>query len=328
MLELLKKFEEESTEMEDLGIGSDDEDDLARRFQDVDLNSTSTDHLWSKLTPSEQKQFMKALEDPTSELAQRLLASQELENDRHDPWWEAPVTMDGVTAQPDLRRRHGPRPDALRVPSILVTSFPNGPPLIYNMCAICIAYSYTTRHLAISPLSTIGREAADIQDAQQLISHLVPFLSDRKSTTLYQNLSRLIPELWSRFKPGEMNSTLFSLLLHDTSRLIRPLPVTMATSHTTPPKEIDPTSHPHLNLILVLSDLSRLFELCLSRKVSRNHVTHKLMFYAAHVLSTPSPVLSALVEEIMQMTHIYESEISAYVPAIPKEARAAIIEEI
>lgn len=38
MLELLKKFEEESTEMEDLGIGSDDEDDLARRFQDVDLS--------------------------------------------------------------------------------------------------------------------------------------------------------------------------------------------------------------------------------------------------------------------------------------------------
>jgi hypothetical protein len=65
---------------------------------------------------------------------------------------------------------------------------------------VSIAYSYTTRHLAISPLSTIGREATDIQDSQKLIAHLVPFLVDRKSTTLYPNLSSLMPELWSRFK--------------------------------------------------------------------------------------------------------------------------------
>jgi hypothetical protein len=80
---------------------------------------------------------MKALEDPTSELAQLLLASEELENHRCEPWWEAPVTVDpGTDAKSDLRRRHGPRPDALRVPSILVKPWPNGPTLIYNICAI------------------------------------------------------------------------------------------------------------------------------------------------------------------------------------------------
>jgi len=130
-----------------------------------------------------------------------------------------------------------------------------------------------------------------------------------------------------------MNSTLFSLLLRDTVTLIRPLPVTMVSLHVTQSMEIDPTSHPHLNLILVLSDLSRLFELSPSRKAPHtkpNHVKHKLVFYAAHILSTPSPILWALAEEISQKTLAYE-ETSDDVPAIhvdEKGGRAAIIEEV
>jgi hypothetical protein len=73
---------------------------------------------------------------------------------------------------------------------------------------VSVAYSYATRHLAISPLSVAGREVADTKAAQKLISHLVPFLVDRKSTTCYPNLSRLIPELWSRFKPVRFLQTL------------------------------------------------------------------------------------------------------------------------
>jgi hypothetical protein len=130
-----------------------------------------------------------------------------------------------------------------------------------------------------------------------------------------------------------MNSKLFSLLLHDTVRLIRPLPVTTVPSHAMQSIGIDPTSHPHLNLILVLSDLSKVFELSPARKASHaipNHVTHKLMFYAAHILSTPSPVLCALVEEILQKTLAYEetSDYIAAIPAVKKEGRTVIIEEI
>jgi len=38
MLELLKKFEEESTEMDALEGGEEDDDDLSIRLQDVDLS--------------------------------------------------------------------------------------------------------------------------------------------------------------------------------------------------------------------------------------------------------------------------------------------------
>jgi hypothetical protein len=128
-----------------------------------------------------------------------------------------------------------------------------------------------------------------------------------------------------------MNSKLFSLLLHDTVRLIRPLPVT-TPSLATQTTEINPISHPHLNLILTLSDLRRVFEVSLSQRkshVEQNHVTHKLMFYAAHILSTPSPVLCALVEEILQRTLAYEETSNVPVsPPVKRESRVAIIEEI
>ena len=87
--------------------------------------------------PGEQKQFMKVLQDPTSELARQLLASDELENDLRGPWWEASVTVEGGTgSEPASRRRHGLRPDALRIPSMLVKPWPSGPSLTYNICAI------------------------------------------------------------------------------------------------------------------------------------------------------------------------------------------------
>jgi hypothetical protein len=107
-----------------------------------------------------------------------------------------------------------------------------------------------------------------------------------------------------------VNSKSFALLLHDAVMLIRPLPVTMIGSVVTRPTEIDPTSHPHLNAILVLSDVSKLFQLAPSHKATSNartnHVTHKLMFYAAHILSTPSSVLLALAEELTQKALSYE----------------------
>lgn len=185
---------------------------------------TSTGDLWSKLTTAEQKQFMKIFGDPTSGLAQQLLASKELEDDQQEPWWEAPITVDdGTNTIPDLQRR----PEVLKVPVTLVKPWPNGPSLAYNTCAIwwrkfhsgflscltvydSIAYSYATRRLAMSPLSTVGRETTDIQEAQQLIFHLVPFLVNRKSTVIYSNLSQLIPDLWSRFQPVRL---LWSLAL-------------------------------------------------------------------------------------------------------------------
>ena len=55
------------------------------------LESASHHALWSILTPDEREKFTRAVENPSSELAQQLLShSEELESKRLAPWWEAP----------------------------------------------------------------------------------------------------------------------------------------------------------------------------------------------------------------------------------------------
>ncbi|PCH44112.1 hypothetical protein WOLCODRAFT_164926 [Wolfiporia cocos MD-104 SS10] len=97
MMELLKQFEQESMD-DDLLIPDADEEDtgdeLAYRLGGMDLDSASYDDIWAALTPAERDKFMRALQDPNSELAQQLLASEELEKERTEPWWEMPMGMD------------------------------------------------------------------------------------------------------------------------------------------------------------------------------------------------------------------------------------------
>ncbi|KAK0501476.1 hypothetical protein EDD18DRAFT_1347557 [Armillaria luteobubalina] len=84
MMEMLKKFEEIENDGDD-----DDDDGLAERFEGIDLDNT--DELWSRLTPAERTKFLNAVADPSSELAQSLLASEEFDS---SPWWEAHVEPD------------------------------------------------------------------------------------------------------------------------------------------------------------------------------------------------------------------------------------------
>jgi len=65
-------------------------------------------------------------------------------------------------------------------------------------------------------------------------------------------------------------------------------------------------SHPHGISILALSDLYDIFSECgqdgdnsRSGRRRENHITHKLIFYASRILSTPSAILRALVQEMM-----------------------------
>lgn len=64
-----------------------------------------------------------------------------------------------------------------------------------------IIYAYISRFFAISPLTTLKPEDPDFIDARQTISQLLPFLVDKKSTTVLPNLSALVTDLWSRFEP-------------------------------------------------------------------------------------------------------------------------------
>lgn len=85
---------------------------------------------------------MRALGDPSSELAQQLLASEELEKVRVEPWWEAPASteedQDTATSGRMPKKRYGARPTMMRVPPSLVevSATRGGPPLLYNICAV------------------------------------------------------------------------------------------------------------------------------------------------------------------------------------------------
>jgi hypothetical protein len=82
-------------------------------------------------------------------------------------------------------------------------------------------------------------------------------------------------------------------LLHDTVILMRPRPVSVIRS-SVPGSYVDIMSHPHRNLVLVLSDLHHVY----GGTAKPTHVAHKLLFYASHALSTPSPVLNSLATDL------------------------------
>ena len=73
---------------------------------------------------------MKILQNPSSESAQQLLASEELESEQVEPWWEAPSIQESVV------KRYGSAPEIMRIPSTLPETPVTGSPLIYNICAV------------------------------------------------------------------------------------------------------------------------------------------------------------------------------------------------
>ncbi|KAJ3520784.1 hypothetical protein NM688_g9114 [Phlebia brevispora] len=217
MLELLKRFEEGTNDDPDLLGGdssdSDNEDDLENRLASVDLNSASYDDIWTALTPPERDRFLKALNDPSGELAQQLLASEELESQIVEPWW-LQQTDDEESAQPAVLglsrriRRFGDKPKFVHIPPAARKAAESvgtsGPSLLYNICAVLLAYAYITRYLSTSPLSVLRPGDSDHEESHKLFSRLVPFLTDRKSKTVLPSLSAIITDLWSRFEPNTM----------------------------------------------------------------------------------------------------------------------------
>ncbi|KIM90558.1 hypothetical protein PILCRDRAFT_812311 [Piloderma croceum F 1598] len=320
MMELLKRLEKQSQEDDQNLLETDDdvdEDaavDLAQRLGDMDINSISPDDLWSMLTPEERKKFMKALDNPSSELAQQLLASETLDSERLEPWWEAPSLNDGTQALPT--KQYGVKPEVMPIPSAIPKMLVTGSPLLYNICAMCLAYAYTTRYLSISPLSSLNADNPDFQEARRIISQLAPFVTDRKSKILHSSLDSVITDIWSRFEAATIDNKLIFVLLCDTAQLLRPRVVTDVSPSTSGAEDAkasdDPTrstldSHPSLSSLLVLSDLFKLFESRQRRSAERqNHVTMKISFYAAHIMSTPSSILGHVSEKIVARSKILE----------------------
>ncbi|KII87478.1 hypothetical protein PLICRDRAFT_664480 [Plicaturopsis crispa FD-325 SS-3] len=311
MMEMLKRFEQDSAEDDiDALADNDDETDLSRRLANVDLSAASSDYLWSLLTPDERDKFTRAFDDPSSELAQQLLTSEELERERYEPWWEAPSlnVEENEALHPGSFKRYGASPQLMTVPSNMRKPLPLGSSLIYNICLVCIAYAYVTRHLAVSPLSSASSNEVEHEESRNLISRLVPFLTDNKSKTVHPTLSSAVTDIWSRFDADTMPGSFFYVVLRDASSLLRPAPV-MEVPHQssfTGSPDIDLSTHPCLKSILVFSDLVALFEQ--HRPARANHIVHKLTFYAAQIIGTPSEILTALADEVLARSRTAEAE--------------------
>lgn len=292
MIDILRKFEEGSAEDslnavdEENDIGS----DLVKRFEGIDLDTAAPDMLWLRLTPEERRKFLKVIDNPESELAKQLLASEQLEKEIREPWWDSPAPPE-EHGQVDHKTGHkfGTKPGSMSIPKSLVKDTLAGPSLVFNMAAICIAYAFATRQLAWSPLSSLPALSVDRQEAQKIISQLVPFLVDQSGTTLYKDMISMITDVWSRFETDNATPDLFAIILNDASKLLSPSPV-VSVPVPTPPSDINIETYSGNKALLVLSDLAKLFE-------RRKHIKYKLVFYAGHLMSTPNFVLKAVSTE-------------------------------
>ena len=99
---------------------------------DIMVEDASPDTIWQLLTPAERNKFLKAVANPSSELAQQLLADEKLERDRQEPWWTAkPVSDDdSITLG-----KPGRKPTMMPIPAKTIQSQPNLS-LMYNISAV------------------------------------------------------------------------------------------------------------------------------------------------------------------------------------------------
>ncbi|KAI5895243.1 uncharacterized protein SCHCODRAFT_01087873 [Schizophyllum commune H4-8] len=321
MMEVLKRFEEAASD--GLGEDLDDEDEdgseagdeLAARLEGVDLDSIPPDELWELLTPEQRAKFMEAVNNPESELARSLLVSEQVAI--RPPWWEADASRNEGKARPNsgegpasIEGGRSSRPSSMRIPARMVKPLPVGQvSLVYNFVAICIAYAYTVRHLALSRLGDAGGEDAD--EARRIVRALVPFLSDKRSRTVFSGLEEAVTDVWSRMDGKTRSAPLFAALLKDTAALLRPSLVVASTSlhegDFAVEESTDSSTLPQATSILVLSDLLQLFEDA-AKSTPSTPIGHKLLFYAAHLASTPTQVLQLVAGEARARAAAFERE--------------------
>jgi hypothetical protein len=90
-------------------------------------DEASAEDLWEILSVEQRDAFMKALQTPSSKLAQDLLASAELQTETTEPWWNVS----------DLDQPNYSRPAMMSIPSGMLNGSPmGGPSLLYNICAV------------------------------------------------------------------------------------------------------------------------------------------------------------------------------------------------
>lgn len=283
--------------------------------------------MWSMLSPSQRDSFLGVIQNPSSELAQQLLSSMELQKERRRPWWESFPQLKGDERSTDSEQ-FGVPPRMISIPQTLTSPkmvSESNRFLVYNILALwwgswrtasllqlndaflSLAYAYVTRRLSSSPLSALKTSDSDHTVARDILFHISPFLLDRKSTISFKSVDDVVTYVWSRLDavgirilppmhPSSYSHTQlsdtpsadsFSVLLSDAATLFQPQPVVVIQE--------DNIESPVSQLaLLVISDIVALFS---SAKVK--HVLHKLNFYAAHLFTQRADVLRLVAEETL-----------------------------
>jgi hypothetical protein len=85
------------------------------------------------LTPKERENFLQAVNDPSSEVAQQLLSSDELRKNLREPWWK----VSNLPNDPTLPRNQvEAEPTMIDIPNSMLKPIPNRPLLVYNIVSI------------------------------------------------------------------------------------------------------------------------------------------------------------------------------------------------
>jgi hypothetical protein len=97
------------------------------------LESASVDAVWSMLTDSERAKFSGVFTNPSGALARTLLASEALEREMQEPWWEVPPFEDNhISSTMHHRTKLKPVP----IPANMIGAVPIEHCLIYNIVAV------------------------------------------------------------------------------------------------------------------------------------------------------------------------------------------------
>jgi len=90
----------------------------------------SPDDLWNLLPEEQRNKFLKAMGDPSSDLAKQLLADGGLLHAQFTPWWR---NHEDMTVE---------CPTVMSIPRAMVENMSSdGPPLLYNICAVwCVRF--------------------------------------------------------------------------------------------------------------------------------------------------------------------------------------------
>ncbi|RUP06762.1 hypothetical protein BC936DRAFT_140265 [Jimgerdemannia flammicorona] len=227
MLEMLQKFEKESAEQSEKLEESDEEDDeqdFAQRFVNMDIDASSFDDIWSKLTPQEQAEFQRKVlkgEAPSN------IAPEE-EDELSElvpvwrPWWELEaegegsqrviIELDDNGGESEGRQGRGEvvRPAIVADVKALekMTKQTPNPCVVFNLINVLFSYALTCRR-------TNGDPFDDPNEACTVLEHISALILFSREPFVYGSVAEAVADCIQRVmeRPYSPNPSALSLTL-------------------------------------------------------------------------------------------------------------------